>query len=120
MIARCCTQRKIGPVLVVDEAGQHTMEATDRTKTKGIIIMPTTILDPPEVGGFMLAPETGKESPRRNADIVARNSMEKVSAGRSAPSWKNPNPTEPNKEIGSGRTSPRSSKEPKMDRARPW
>ena len=37
-------------MVVVDEAGWHAMEAVDKSKTEGIIIMPTTILDAPKVG----------------------------------------------------------------------
>ena len=119
LIARCCTGRKIGPVVVVDEVGRHALEAADKRKIEGIEGVPTTVPEPSEARGVKVASETGKESPRRNADIVARNSMEKVSAGRSAPSWKNPNPAEPNKEIGSARTTSRAQKEPEMDRAQP-
>ena len=42
---------RIDPVVVVDEAGRHAMEATNRSKTKGIIVMPTVVLDPLEARG---------------------------------------------------------------------
>ena len=41
----------IGSVVMVDEAGRHTMEADCKRKTKGIIVMSTTVPDPPEAGG---------------------------------------------------------------------
>ena len=49
--AICCTQTKIGPVLVEDEASRRAMEATDVSKEEGIAVMPTAIPDPPEPGG---------------------------------------------------------------------
>ena len=48
--ARWCTRRKIGPMVLVDEGGQHTMEAADRSKTEGIIKTSTTIPSSPEIG----------------------------------------------------------------------
>ena len=45
-IATWCTRRKIGPVVVVDEADPHVMD-----KTKGTEVVPTTFPDPLEVGG---------------------------------------------------------------------
>ena len=59
-------------MVVVDEAEQHAMEAADRSRTRGIIEMSTTVPDPPRVGGVKAMPETGKESPRRNAGIVSK------------------------------------------------
>ena len=50
-------------MVVVDEAGWYAMEVADKSKIEGTIIMPTTILDPPEAGGLEPAPKTGKESP---------------------------------------------------------
>ena len=43
---RCCTQRKIGPVVVEDEVVRHTMKAVDKSRIRGIIEMPT-VVDPP-------------------------------------------------------------------------
>ena len=59
---RCYTWRKIGPVVVVDEAGRHAMEVTDMSKTKGTEAMPIVVPDPSEVGGVKAGPETDKES----------------------------------------------------------
>ena len=47
----CCTQTKIGLVLVEDEASRRAMEADDVSKEEGIAVMPTAILDPPEPVG---------------------------------------------------------------------
>ena len=57
------TRRRIGPVVMVDEAGQHAMEAAAPSKTEGIIIMPTTVPDRPEARGVKPALETSKRSP---------------------------------------------------------
>ena len=62
----------IGLVIVVIETGQHAIEVTDKSRTEGIIVMPTVVSDPPEAGGVKAVPETGKESPQRNVGTVAR------------------------------------------------
>ena len=77
-------------MIVVDEALRHTMEAVDKSKTEGIIVMPTTVLDPPKVGGVKAVPETGKESPQWNVGIVARKATGRPRARRSAPVRINP------------------------------
>ena len=48
------------------------MEVDDRSKTEGIIEMPTTILDPLETRGSQAVLETGNPSLTRNVGIVAR------------------------------------------------
>ena len=45
---RCCTQSKIGLVVMVDEVSQHAMEVADKSRTVGIEVVPTTTLDPYE------------------------------------------------------------------------
>ena len=50
-------------VVVVDEAGRHTMEAADKSREGGMIVMPIAVPNPPGVGGVKSAPETSKESP---------------------------------------------------------
>ena len=50
-------------MVVVDEAGQHAMEAADKCKIEGIIIMPTVVLDPPETGGFEAVPKNWQVRP---------------------------------------------------------
>ena len=67
-------------MVVVDEEGRHAMEASDKSKTEGIIIMLTAVPEPPEVEGVKLAPETGKESLRRTASTVAGRVIERASA----------------------------------------
>ena len=71
-------------MVTVDEAGRHAMEATDRSKTEGIVEMPTTIRDPLETGGVKAVPGS-KQRPKHNVAIVARKTTERASAGRSAP-----------------------------------
>ena len=39
------------------------MEAPDKSKEEGIVVMPTVVPDPPDAGGVEAVPETGKESP---------------------------------------------------------
>ena len=40
----------IGSVVMVDEAGRHSMEETEKSKIEGIIVMPTLVPDPLEAG----------------------------------------------------------------------
>ena len=79
--------------------------AADRIKEEGTKLMPTTILDPPEVGGVE-ATKTGKGNPSWNASTVARKGTRRASAGRSVPIQRKtvPDPDKPKKEIGSDRT----------------
>ena len=48
---------------MVDEAGRHSMEETEKSKIEGIIVMPTVVPNPPDSGRVEAAPEIGKESP---------------------------------------------------------
>ena len=80
------------------------MMAADKSKIRGIIDMPTTVLDPPRVGGVKAVPETSKQRPRWNAGIVVGKDIEKVSVGRRRLIQTNPNQAEPNREIDSDRT----------------
>ena len=77
-------------MIVMDEAGRHAMEANNKCKTEGIIVMPATVLDPPKAGGVKAVSETGKESPQRNVGIVARKATGRPRARRSAPVRINP------------------------------
>ena len=99
---RCCTQRKIGPMDVADEASRCAMEATE--------VIPTAILDPPETGGVE-AMKTGKGNPSRNAGTVARKVIGTASVGRSSLIRREPGldpvPDIPTKEIGNDRTTPK-------------
>ena len=117
--ARCCTRREIGPVIVADEASRCAMEAGNGSKEEGIVVMATAIPDPPEAGGVEAEPKTGKGNQLQNAGIVARKATRRASAGRSAPIRRkpNPDPREPNKEIDSGRTTPKVPK--KSERGQP-
>ena len=65
---------------MVDEAGQHTMEPNDKSKIEAIIVMPTVVLIPLEVGGVEVVPETGKASPPWNAGTMARKATGRASA----------------------------------------
>ena len=46
-------------MVVADEASRCAMKAADGSKEEGIVEMPTTIPDPPEIGGVE-ATSTGK------------------------------------------------------------
>ena len=78
------TRREIGPVDVEGEASRCAMEAANEIKEGGTEVMPTTTLDPLEIGGVG-AMRTGKENPSRSAGTVARKATRRASAGRSAP-----------------------------------
>ena len=67
---------------------------------------------PPEVGGVEAAPRTSKRNQPLNAGIVARKATRRASVGRSAAIWRklDPDPGGSNKEIGSGRTTPKDRK----------
>ena len=103
-------------MVLVDELDQHAMEAADKSKNEGIIIMPTTVSDPPEAGGVKAAPGTNKQRLRQIANTVAGRVIERTSVGRSTPIQTN---LITNKEINSGCTMLRAPKELEMDRARP-
>ena len=81
--AGCCTRERIGPTGVVDEAGQHAMEASDRSRTRGIIEMPPRVLDLPQVGEVKATPEVGKERPWQNFGIVTGRVTKRASVGKS-------------------------------------
>ena len=71
-------------MIMVDEAGQRIMEATDMSRTRGIIEMSTTVPDPPRVGGVKVMLEAGKGRPQRTVGTMARRAVERASAGKSA------------------------------------
>ena len=104
LTTRSYTWRKIGPVVVLDEAGQHAMEAADMSKTKGTEMVPTVALDRPEARGFKVAPETDKESPQRYVGIVARKATGRTSAGKKGPIRINPDRAKLNIGINNGCT----------------
>ena len=112
---RCCTRREIGPVGVEDEASWCTMEAADEIKEGGTEVMPTTTLNPPEIGGVE-AMTTGKGKPSRNASTMARKATRKASVGRSAPIRRESAPeTVPDiltREIGNDCTMPKDLEKP--------
>ena len=62
LIARCCTQKRNSPVVVVDVTDWHTTEAADMSKTRGTTKGPTS-MDPPRVGGVNVVLEAGKTEP---------------------------------------------------------
>ena len=109
---------EIGHMDVEDEASRCATEAADEIKVEGTETMTTTIPDPPETGGVEVT-KTDKGNPPRNAGSVARNATRRASVGRSAPIRRNPDadPNEPNKEIGSGCTTPKDPK--KSERGQP-
>ena len=91
------------------------MEAVDKNKTKGIIVMPTTVLNPSKASGIKAVPEIGKESPQWNVGIMDRKATERESAGRIVPIGINMNRAKPIMEIGSYPTTSRARKDPEMD-----
>ena len=60
LTTRFCETRKIGPVVVAYKVSRRTMEAADVSKKEGIVVMPTTVPDPPKARGVEAAPRTGK------------------------------------------------------------
>ena len=86
-------------MVVADKASQRAMEVANMSKEEGTVLMPTTILDPPEASGVEATSRTGKGNPSQNAGIVARKATRRASAGRS-PSIQR----EPDSELGSDRT----------------
>ena len=93
------------------EAGQHPMKATDMSKIKRIIVMPSTVPDPPEVGGVKVEPKPCKGNQPRNVGIVATKATEKASGGKSGPIHREPGPETvpdmPTRETDSVRTTPK-------------
>ena len=102
---------------VVDEAGLHAMEASNKSRTGGIIIMPTTVMDPPRAGEVKPATETGKERSCGTAGIVIGRATRRVSARRRRAIRIDPDWVEPNKEIGNDCITPRAPKESETERA---
>ena len=96
------------------EVDRHAMVATDKSRIKGIIDMPTTVLDPPRVGGVKAVPETSKQRPQWNAGIVVGKAIDKVSVGRRMPIRTNLDQAKPNREIGSDRTLPKARTKPEQ------
>ena len=107
---RCSTWREIGPVNVADEASRRTMEAADGIKEEGIVVMLTTIPDPPKTGGVE-AMRTGKGNTPQNVGTVARKATGRASAGKSVLIRIEPGPDPvldiPTKGTGSDRTTPK-------------
>ena len=69
-------------MVVVHETSRCTMELANKSKTRGIIEMPTIVLDPSLVGGLKVALESCKERRRRTVGTVARRATKRVSVGR--------------------------------------
>ena len=61
------------------------MEAVDKSRTKGIIEMPTIVPDPPRAWGVKAALKAGKERLRQTVGSVTGRTIERMSVGRSAP-----------------------------------
>ena len=78
--ARCCTQRQIGPVVVVDAVDRHTMVAVDMSKTIGTEEVLTSV-DPPRAGGVKVMLEAGKTKPLI-VGIVVKRATKRASVGR--------------------------------------
>ena len=49
-ILRFYTRRQIDPLVMVEEAGRHAMQAVDKSRTEGVIEIPTVVSDPPRSG----------------------------------------------------------------------
>ena len=99
-----------------DEVVRNAMVASDKSRKEGTKEVPISIPDPPHGGEVKAAPEIGKQRLTWNACIVVRRATRRVSAGRSAPIRKEPDPEmvpdAPTREIGSGRTTPKTPGEP--------
>ena len=102
-------------MVVADEASQCAREAADGIKEEGTEVMPKTIPDLPETRGVE-AMKTGKGSPPRNAGTLARKATRRVSARRSVPIRREPDPDpvldKPTRLIGSDRTTPKDLEKP--------
>ena len=61
------------------------MEATERRRTEGIIVMSIAVPDSPKARGVKSVPETGKESPRWAAGTVVKRATRRASARRRRP-----------------------------------
>ena len=103
-----------------DEVVRNAMVASDKSRKEGTKEVPISIPDPPHGGEVKAAPEIGKQRLTWNACIVVRRATRRVSAGRSAPFQKNPDPSGPNKKIGSRHTMSRDRKDSeKSERGKP-
>ena len=68
-------------MVLVDNVGRHAMEAADKSKTEGIIVMWAAGPNPPQVGGVKPTPKTSMGSPRRTFGTVVERATERASAG---------------------------------------
>ena len=68
-------------MFVVDEVNRHTVDAPDKSKTEGIIVMWAAGPNPPQVGGVKPTPKTSMGSPRRTFGTVVERATERASAG---------------------------------------
>ena len=61
----------------------------------------------------MAEPKIGKQRPKRNVGLLARKATRRESARKIVPIWRKPDLDldGPNKEIGSGRTTPKDRKD---------
>ena len=82
-----CTQRKIGFLVVADEADRHVMEAAKKSRINNIIEISGVIPNPPEAGGVMATPKASKTRPQRNVGIVARKATGRASVGKRKLIW---------------------------------
>ena len=91
------------------------MEAADVIREEGTEVMPIATPDFPETRGVE-AMRTDRGRPSRSAGSVARKATGKVSAGKSGPIRREPEPEMvpdmPTRETGSARTTPKTPEEP--------
>ena len=60
--------------------GRHATVAADKSRKEGTQEVPTTVLDPPQVGGVKAASEISKQRQTQNVGIVARRAPRRASA----------------------------------------
>ena len=110
---------------VEEEVDRHAMVVAHKRKKECIeevLTVVPAVPDPPQARGVKAAPETGKQRLTWNASIVARRATRRVSDVKSTPIRRKPDPDPggPNKEIGSGRTTPKDRKDlKKLERGQP-
>ena len=85
------------------EDGQE-IEVADKSRTRGIIDMPTTVQDTPRVGGLKAVPETDDRRLWQTVGITAGKATKRASAGRKRPIQTNPDQVELNRQISNDHT----------------
>ena len=98
------------------EVDRHAMVATDKSRIKGIINMPTAVPDPARLGGVKAVSEIGKQRPKQNVGTIIGRSIERSSAGKRTSIRTSLGLAKLNKEVENERATSKGQKDPKPEK----